>query len=288
MCLILFAYREHPDYPLVLAANRDELYDRPSEPAHFWKQAPQVLAGRDRKEGGTWLGLTRTGRIAAITNARGLLKVHENAPSRGALVRDFLTGQSPPGQYLETVQQVAKDYNGFNLIAGDREGLFFLSNQNGGLVQLEPGFYGLSNALLDTPWPKVERGKQGLRRVMERGPEPDLEALFALLRDPYVPPDPLLPASSLGLEWDRIVAPIFITSPTYGTRCSTVVTLSRDGNAVFEERTFSRPGDAAQVGPVRKFRIQMDPRTAWSEGFAASTGAEGRVGSKITIEYCGR
>ena len=158
MCLILFAYRSLPDYRLVLAANRDEFYDRPTRHVAFWDDAPEILAGRDLKAGGTWMGITKKGRFAAITNYRDSGMTIENAPSRGDLVKDFLIGKSRPHDYLESLQNKGQDYNGFNLIIGDGNELFYYSNRDGNIHNIEPGVHGLSNHLLNTPWPKVAQG----------------------------------------------------------------------------------------------------------------------------------
>ena len=157
MCLILLAIRKHPRYKVVLAANRDEYYDRPSAPPHFWKDRPHLLAGRDLLAGGTWLGITKKGRIAAVTNYRDPLNVRQNAISRGKLVTDFLLGEDDPPVYLERIRRDKDLYNGFNLIVGHRENLYWYSNRKDQVRSLESGVYGLSNRFLDTPWPKIIR-----------------------------------------------------------------------------------------------------------------------------------
>ncbi len=158
MCLIVFAWRQHPDFPLIVAANRDEFYERPTLAADFWADHPEVLGGRDLKEMGTWLGITRKGRFAALTNYRDPLHVRADAPSRGWLVRDFLTGERGAEDYLARLRDRGAAYNGFSLILGDAAGLYYYSNRGEeGPAALAPGVYGLSNHLLDTPWPKVRR-----------------------------------------------------------------------------------------------------------------------------------
>lgn len=240
MCLIILAYRVHPCYPLILAANRDEFYQRPTAPAAFWESEPQLLAGRDLKSGGTWLGITRTGRIAALTNFRDPHSVRDNAPSRGRLVTDFLCGNMPPTGYLELLQQRSPDYNGFNLIFGYRENLFVHSNRGIVPALLPPGIHGLSNHLLDTPWPKVTRGKKALAEILAHGKQPAVEDFFALLADCTLPDDSLLPDTGVGLETERLLAPLFISGPTYGTRSSTLIMIDENALVTLSERTYNR------------------------------------------------
>jgi uncharacterized protein with NRDE domain len=172
MCLILFAHGAGEDFPLVLAANRDEFYERPTAPAAFWTEAPHVLAGRDLQAGGSWLGVTRTGRWAALTNYRDPPTSRPGRPSRGMLVSDFLTGSATPEQYLAAVAADAERYDGFNLLVGDPSGVHYFGNRmadGGEPSRLEPGVYGLSNHLLDTPWPKVARGRTRLKALLADG-----------------------------------------------------------------------------------------------------------------------
>jgi len=236
MCLVLLSYRSHPRYPLVLAANRDEFYARPTAAAGFRQDAPGVLAGRDLEAGGTWLGFTRTGRIALVTNYRDPAIQKTNAPSRGALTLDFLTGQETPEQYLKALKERAEAYNGFNLIVGDRSGLWHFSNREGIIRELSPGVYGLSNHLLDTPWPKVERGKAALRKLLD---EEDIqsESLLEFLSDRTTAPDDLLPDTGVGIEMERVLSAPFVAIPGYGTRCSTAILVNNDGQVEFTERT---------------------------------------------------
>ncbi len=228
MCLILFGYRTHRRYGMVLAANRDELYDRPAAPMAFWEDHRHILAGRDLKMMGTWFGITRGGRMAAITNYRQPEIQVADAPSRGHLVSDYLADSVAPSDYLRLVAARAQRYNGFNLLVGDRRSLHYYSNRGDGPRELEPGIYGLSNRLLNTPWPKVSRGRQGLGRILEEANGRMHDSLLKLLQDQTVPDDNRLPATGIGMEWERILAPIFITSPTYGTRASTLLTIDRD------------------------------------------------------------
>lgn len=238
MCLILFAWKMDENFPLVLAANRDEFYDRPSAPAAFWEEAPDLLAGRDLREGGTWLGVTTEGRLAALTNYRDPASLKIGAPSRGRLVSDYLRSREIPEAYLRRIAPDADRFNGFNLIVGDPDDLFCYSNR-GILERLGPGIYGLSNRLLDTPWPKVEQGKTALSALLEDKNGLSTERLFALLADRTRPPDARLPDTGVGLEWERVLSPLFIESPVYGTRSSTVLLIDRKGEVNFAERVFN-------------------------------------------------
>ncbi|MFA5517391.1 MAG: NRDE family protein [Desulfuromonadales bacterium] len=243
MCLILFSWRQRADYPLVLAANRDEFYDRPTAPAAFWPETPQLLAGRDLVGGGAWLGMTRGGRLAAITNFRAPDEKRPGAPSRGRLVRDFLAGDLPVTDFLRQLDRRAGDYSGFNLLVGDGRQLgYYASRTRQGRI-LPPGLYGLSNHLLDTPWPKVTTGKAALAKVLG-APEIDPQALFALLADPARARDDLLPDTGIGRDWERLLSSRFIAGATYGTRASTLLLIDAAKRATFLERTF-HPGDAA-------------------------------------------
>ncbi|MGD8387756.1 MAG: NRDE family protein [Desulfobacteraceae bacterium] len=261
MCLILMAMDSHPQYKLILAANRDEYYDRPTARAAFWQEAPDVIAGRDLQGGGTWMGVTRTGRICAITNHRDPTRVRKNVPSRGRLVSGFLLGGETPREYLKGVFQEGDTYNGFNLIAGMGADLYWTSNRSEkGVKRLERGIHGLSNHLLDTPWPKVQRGKAELERVLARHDSPLEEALFSLLRDQKKPPDSQLPDTGVGLEWERVLSPSFIQSPRYGTRSSTLVLIGRDDRVRFIEHSHD---DSSREAPVvsHTFSLQTGGRS---------------------------
>jgi uncharacterized protein with NRDE domain len=242
MCLILFANNVHRDYTLVLAANRDENYARPTAAAAFWKDDPRIYGGRDLDHGGTWLGITRDGVFGAVTNyrsggARGSLR------SRGELVANYLRGHQPPADYLAQVRREADAYNGFNLLAGNLAELHFLSNRSERCGIIEPGVHGLSNHLLDTPWPKVERGKQRLTELLENRSQALIDGLFELLSERRFAPDNALPETGVGLARERVLSPAFIISPTYGTRSSTVLLVDSRGEVTFIERRFGDGGD---------------------------------------------
>jgi uncharacterized protein with NRDE domain len=241
MCLILFAHDAHPEYRLVVAANRDEFYARPTAPAAPWEEAPQVVAGRDLRGGGTWMGITRQGRWAALTNFRDPREFDRDAPSRGRLVGDFLLGDEPPREYLEALRPRADAFNGFNLLVGDPDSLFWFSNRAPNAARrLEPGIYGLSNDLLDTPWPKVQRGKAALARLLERADAMRPEALLEVLLDRTYTADHELPDTGVGWERERMLSSLFIVSPEYGTRSSTALLVDRSGRALLVERTYDR------------------------------------------------
>jgi uncharacterized protein with NRDE domain len=249
MCLVLIAMDQHPDYTLIVAANRDEFYDRPTAPAEFWADAPTVLAGRDLRAGGTWLGIDRKGRIALVTNYRQGQREDPAPHSRGRLVSDFLTGDAGAAEHIERVRSEAHLYSGFNLIAGDAGGLFYFSNREGRVRRLTPGVSGLSNHLLDTPWPKVAATKTAFGALLNGGATELTGDLFALLSDRNRPADGLLPSTGVGREWERLLSSAFIASDGYGTRSSTVVLFGRDGSILFVERSFSAGGAAG--GEVR-------------------------------------
>jgi uncharacterized protein with NRDE domain len=238
MCLILFAWKVHAKFPLILAANRDEFTERPSAPAAFWDDAPDLLAGRDLMRGGTWLGITRTGRLAAVTNYRDPASLKEDAPSRGELVSDYLRGKEHPEAFLRRVESRAARYNGFSLLVGHGSVLAYFSNR-GEANRLTPGIHGISNHLLDTPWPKVEWGKRAMGELLVANNDPSPEALLALLGSRSRPPDESLPETGVGLERERVLSPLFIESPGYGTRCSTVLLIDREGMVTFVERVFN-------------------------------------------------
>ncbi len=238
MCLIVLSHDHHPGYRLILAANRDEFYNRPTAALGRWDDLPDVYAGRDIRGRGTWLGVSTTGRIAAITNYRDPAAIITDAPSRGLLVSRFLSGSESPESYLRQLENNGCRYNGFNLIAGDQTGMWYVSNKSGGVRELEPGIFGLSNHLLDTPWPKVRHAKAALDRLLRPGKSPDVDRLFEILQDRTVAADTELPHTGVGLEKERMLSPVFITSADYGTRSSSVLTIDDAGAVNFWERTY--------------------------------------------------
>lgn len=236
MCLIVFSYREHSEYPLILAANRDEFYARPTDVLAAWRDTPDIIAGRDKVGGGTWLGITRSGRFAAITNFRDPHAHRENAPSRGRLVADYLRGREPPRAYMENLRAHADRYQGFSLLAGDTQELYYFCNFDNAVRELGPGAYGVSNHLLDTPWPKVRRAKRALNSLI-RADAITSAGLLELLMDTTPAADEELPDTGVGLRLERDLSPIFIAGQDYGTRASTVLMIARDGRASITERS---------------------------------------------------
>jgi uncharacterized protein with NRDE domain len=270
MCLILLGWQVHPDYPLIVAANRDEFYSRPAAAAAFWPDAPEILAGRDLDAGGTWLGITRQLRFAALTNYREGGQQQATAPSRGALVADFLAGNEDPEAYLARLAARGQDYNGFNLLFGDDQRLGYFTNRGNASDNcsdnrsdnhctnrscnhfrwLAPGIYGLSNHLLDTPWPKLAAARIKFKQALSRLPATD--DFLALLADQEIVADAHLPQTGVPLAWERTLSAIFVNSPEngYGTRASTVLSRQRTGHVSLHERSFG-PG-AEALGEVSK------------------------------------
>jgi uncharacterized protein with NRDE domain len=257
MCLILLSYKMHPDYRLILAANRDEVYNRPTAPLNYWADHPEVLAGLDLKGNGTWLGVTRSGRIAALTNYRESGPQIENAPSRGMLIRDYLTGNSSPQRYLQAVREAAHTYNGFNLITGDESGIYYYSNRAKQVQKLKSGFHGISNHLLDTAWPKVKKGKIGLQSQLNGKEKIDPAKIFEILSDRSLPADDELPDTGVSLQWERILSPLFIISPDYGTRSSSIVLIAKSGQVTIMERTFFNTGNEIKEGDTLEYSFKI-------------------------------
>jgi uncharacterized protein with NRDE domain len=241
VCLALIALDAHPRYALVIAANRDEFHARAAAPAAWWDEG--WLAGRDLKAGGTWFGVTRSARWAFVTNVRDSSRVDPGAPSRGALVPAALSDATPPSACVERLVAAARSCNGFNLVVGDASTASWGSNRAVASRPLARGIHGLSNAALDVPWPKVERTTAALRAWCAGG-DADIAPIFAMLGDTARAADHELPATGVSLERERLLSAPFIVSATYGTRCATVITVGRDGDARFVERTFGADGRA--------------------------------------------
>lgn len=240
MCLILLSHRTHPDYPLVLASNRDEYYARPSKDLHRWPETPHILAGKDLQEGGTWLGISDQGRFAALTNVRETPS-QTATKSRGHLVADFLRDKAPAETFLRELIRHHALFKGFNLLVGDNESLFYFSNRDPRIQTLAPGYYGLSNHLLNSPWPKLTQGLSAFKTMVEG----DLseEGLLTLLAHDQAASDDALPDTGIGLANERLLSPIFIKSTVYGTRTSSVIIRSRSGSVAFTEQHFGPEGE---------------------------------------------
>jgi uncharacterized protein with NRDE domain len=244
MCLLVLAWQSHPRYRLVVAANRDEFHDRPTAPLSRWSDAPQIVAGRDLRAGGTWMGVTDAGRCGVVTNFRELERPAAGAPSRGELVPAYLAGAMPPRRHLDELRQHAPRYAGFNLLLADSESLQYCSNRAGVEPrELGPGVHGLSNHLLDSPWPKLLRVRAGLSALMAADRvEPD--TLFTLLAD-RTPADPdETPDTGLPPDWERALSSPFVVHERYGTRCSTVLLVEHGGRTTICERRFDASGAA--------------------------------------------
>ena len=237
MCLIFIALKHHPKCKLIVAANRDEFYSRKTAAAAYWDDHPEILGGRDLEAMGTWLGMTKAGRICMVTNFRDLHNIRNNAPSRGKLVTDFLLEKASGEAYLGKIEPRAKQYNGFSLIAGTVDSLYYLSNYREGIIHLNSGLFGLSNHLLETPWPKVEQGKRAIQELL-RSATVQKDDLFKVLSDETVSPDERLPDTGVGPELERMLSPAFIKSENYGTRSSTVIIVDYNNHVSFHERVY--------------------------------------------------
>jgi len=240
MCLIVFAYNVLPGHPFILAGNRDEFYIRPTKPAHRWKTDPVLIAGKDLKAGGTWMGISETGRFAALTNYRAINEIKENVPSRGDIVKNLLLSEKPVKGFLENLLHDAGKYNGFNLLAGTLSDLYYLTNKRKEIVKMKPGYYSISNAYLETSWPKTERALTRFKSVLEEDGVNE-DALFDLLLDRKQYPLEMLPKTGLPEELEKAVSSIFIQTENYGTRCSTIVSMDNHSKISLVERTYT-PG----------------------------------------------
>jgi uncharacterized protein with NRDE domain len=270
MCLILVAWQSHPDYALVVAGNRDEFYVRPAAPAHWWQEASQVLAGRDLAdvigESGTWMGVAGEGRFAALTNYRAPSEKRTDARSRGELVAGFLRGHQGPADYLGALTGADGCYNGFNLLACDLHELWWYSNRSASRQpeRLRPGLYGLSNALLDTPWPKVRSRVGALAEVLAADTghaNASAAPYLQLLADERQAANFELPSTGVSPEWEKLLSSAFIRSPNYGTRASTVLRVRHDGRFDFSERSFDANGQTGEVSYRGKLNLARDTGT---------------------------
>ncbi|MDZ4714272.1 MAG: NRDE family protein [Cytophagales bacterium] len=237
MCLIFLSIQNHPKYPLIVAANRDEFYKRKTSPAGFWADHRHILGGRDLEAGGTWLGMTLSGKISMITNYRDLKNLKPQAPSRGELTTNFLSREDPAETYMKKIQESGPRYNGFNFLAGTPDELWYFSNYGNGIQKLNAGLYGLSNHLLDTPWPKVTRGKEMMQPLLQQ-PEISIPDLFDALSNEHRAPDNQLPETGVSLDRERMLSSMFIKSPDYGSRSSTIILVDKQNHVRFTERVY--------------------------------------------------
>ena len=267
MCLIAFAWNAHPDHALLLVANRDEFHARKAEPLAWWPSAPDVLAGRDLQEGGAWLGVSRSGRVAAVTNVRGPDAAIRKPLSRGQLVADFLRGTESAATFADRLEHEAAGYGGFNLLLCDGRELRYVTNRpRFHSEDVAPGVHALSNAQLDTPWPKARRVRAVVESMITRGTRADDGAgdagdaeLLAAMADTVQAEDEALPLTGVSLEMERLLSPPFIRTATYGTRCTSLLRISRGGDASLFERRFAPDGSPS--GEDREaFRIPTPPQ----------------------------
>lgn len=247
MCLVGLRLRTHPGARVLLVGNRDEFYKRPTAAADFWADAPHVLGGRDLEAGGTWLGVTRSGRWATVTNFRAPEERKADRKTRGALVSEFLRGDASPSAYADYVLEHGSEQNGFNLLLGDVDDVVYVSNILGRSERLSEGDHVLSNHHLDTPWPKTRK----LREALERASD-DEEALLSVLGDRTIAPDADLPDTGVGLILERVLSPMFISTPAYGTRASSLLRIGDDQAIRFVERSYEPDG---AVRETRRFDI---------------------------------
>lgn len=256
MCLIVFAYNYHPDYHLILAANRDEYLDRPTERADFWSDTPHILAGRDKQAGGTWLGVTTDGKLAAVTNYRDPHRQVTDPPSRGKLVAGFLRNPTvTPEEFKGVLNRDRQLYDGFNLLYGTSDKLHYFTNRGGSSGPILPGIHGLSNHLLDTRWPKVSTARSRLKNILQQK-NVDQEQIFEALSDPAPFANELLPDTGVGPERERLLSPIFIADESYGTRSTTILLIDRNNQVTFIERVFDR---TRMTSATQRFFFRIQP-----------------------------
>ena len=259
MCLIFIAINQHPEYPLIIAGNRDEFYRRPTAPLSFWPDRSDILAGRDLEAGGTWLGVTRSGRIAAVTNYRDPSRVSDNAPSRGLLVRDFLAGDSTPQAFSRANADRMARCNGFNLIFGDVTSLYYYSNRSDTPpARIPAGLHAVSNHLLNTAWPKVTKGKAAMADLLAKKGPLDAEAVFTVLQDTEKAPEKSLPDTGVGPVWERLLSSIFIMSDVYGTRSASLITVDNTYRVTFMERSYAPDASGRFAVSTESVNFQPD------------------------------
>lgn len=251
MCLIIFAHQADPRFPLVLTANRDEFFNRPTVQADFWTESSKhlsILAGRDLVAGGTWLGLSKSGRFAAVTNIRDPSQVEQKPKSRGELTVNFLAGELTPVQYCDSLEQSFDEFAGYNLLVGDEHELFYVNNFEGKILRLEAGIYGLSNGSLNSPWPKVERGRERLKGLLAADSGLTTDQLIEVMTDKTRARDELLPDTGVPIELEIKLSSAFIQNPErlYGTRCSTAIIHEAGGVTRFSEQNYDDSGNRTE------------------------------------------
>lgn len=251
MCILAIAYNVHPQFPLILITNRDEFYNRPTLPIHSWQKEghPEIIAGKDLEAGGTWLGMHQNGNLGILTNYRDLKNIKLNAPSRGHIITEYLLSGQTAFEYLQQLKTNAQNYNGFNLILSDNESLYHYSNHTNEITRMEPGIYGLSNAVLDTPWPKLVKLKTDFTKAIEQN---NLQPahLFQILKNQEKADDSALPQTGLDYQMEKAVSSIFIQTPNYGTRCSTLLFIQKDKSFKITERLYDQNGNEVQDNSI--------------------------------------
>ena len=255
MCILFIAVNQHPEYPLIIAANRDEFHQRPTLSSHFWEEYPSILAGKDQTAGGSWMGINKAGRIAALTNIRAPGKERVNAVSRGELAVNYLNSEVSTEQYLHTLQTTHLDYNGYNLLFGKLTELNVYNSFDNSAFRLQDGVYGLSNAALNSPWPKLDAGRDALANYCQHAGILSHEHLFELLKNATPAPDNSLPKTGISVEWERKLSSIFIASEDYGTRSSTLLLLDKQNKVSWEERSFDKN---AEITGTRIFEFTIN------------------------------
>jgi uncharacterized protein with NRDE domain len=247
MCILFIAVNQHPDYPLIIAANRDEFHQRPTAASLYWDEYPEILAGKDLQAGGTWMGVNKMGRVAALTNIRAPGREVENAITRGNLVLDWLKDTCEPSasekSYRQEIGRQRTLFNGYNLLFGQLDNLYVYNNFEDSFIHLEDGVFGLSNDNLDSPWPKIMKGRDALANACKEADALDKNRLFDILADKEKADDATLPQTGVPIEWERQLSSIFIKGENYGTRSSTILTLDQHRNVNWEERVFNPFGD---------------------------------------------
>ena len=241
MCLITFAYHQHPEYPLIMVANRDEFYARPTLDMNYWEDRSDILAGIDLEQRGTWLGVNKAGKFTAVTNYREGKNTETALKSRGHLTRHFLTHEVSAEDYLQELQISGSQFGGFNLLLGDQNGLYYCSNKGAESRRLEPGLYGLSNAHLETDWPKVVQAKQHLQALLQN--DISIDALVSVLRSTQMAEDKNLPNTGISYEWEKQLSSCFINTEGYGTRATTVLMQNKEGVIQLAEFRFNQSGE---------------------------------------------
>ena len=241
MCILFIAVKQHPDHPLIIAANRDEFHARMTSPSHSWHDKPEMFAGRDEQAGGTWMGIHGSGRIAALTNIRAPQRERMDVKTRGELVVNALETNDDTA-FLTTLRNTANDYNGYNLVYGSATELSVFNSHSLEHHPLTQGVYGLSNASLNTPWPKVQMGVKSLNRACQQSGQLDVEDLFSILHNRETASDEDLPDTGIAKPWEKMLSSIFICSADYGTRSSTILTVNNAGKINWQERSYDANG----------------------------------------------